>query len=83
MGRGVAELRQSCEMHTLGETSGLILDLTDVSFADADGVKLLQDLKIRNVALLNLAPFLDLQLRDPLTGKRSTRNKNDEPEGSP
>jgi hypothetical protein len=40
------------------------LDLADVSFADRQGIVLLKELKSRHVALVNLSPFLALQLQD-------------------
>lgn len=63
-GRSVEELWQACDLHALGEGVQLILDLADLSFADALGIETLKDLKRRNVTLLELAPFLALQLRD-------------------
>lgn len=63
-GRAVKELRESCELHAPEAGKRLILDLADVSFADADGIELLKGLKSRNVAFVNLVPFLALQLRD-------------------
>jgi anti-anti-sigma regulatory factor len=67
-GCSVEELRQSCELHALSEGTRVTLDLTDVSFADADGIELLKNLMSRDVAIVNLAPFLALQLRDPSDG---------------
>ncbi|HVB29865.1 MAG TPA: hypothetical protein VNG91_08660 [Terriglobia bacterium] len=66
--RSVEELRQSCELHASSEGARLTLDLADVSFADADGIELLKDLKSREVAIVNLMPFLALQLRDRKDG---------------
>ena len=63
-GRNVEELRQSCAPHSPDGGTRLTLDMADVSFADADGIKLLEDLKCRAVAFINLAPFLALHLRD-------------------
>ena len=62
-GRSVDELWQSCELHAFSKGTKLTLDLADVAFADADGIKLLNDLKNRDVALMNLVPFLAMQLR--------------------
>jgi anti-anti-sigma regulatory factor len=81
-GRSVDELRQSCELHAPSEGACLTLDLADVSFADADGIELLKDLESREVALVNLVPFLTLQLRDPKCGDLPPRNKGDAPERS-
>ena len=64
-GRSVDELRRSCDLNDPDEGRRLTLDLAEVSFADAAGIALLRKLQIHNVALLNLPPFLALQLRDP------------------
>jgi anti-anti-sigma regulatory factor len=64
-GRGVEELRQSCDFHSVGEGRRLVLDMKDVSFADTDGIELLKDLRSHSVTLVNLVPFLALHLRDP------------------
>ena len=63
-GRGVEELRQSCEIHASSDDTRLVLDLGDVSFADEGGIKLLECLRANNVALANLGPFLSAQLRE-------------------
>jgi anti-anti-sigma regulatory factor len=67
-GRSVEELRQSCQLQTLSGGARLTLDLSDVSFADADGIKLLKDLMSCDVSIVNMAPFLALQLRDGSDG---------------
>ncbi|HYK88818.1 MAG TPA: STAS domain-containing protein [Acidobacteriota bacterium] len=67
-GRSVEELRESCDLHALSKGTALTLDLADVSFADVQGIGLLKDLKSRDVALVNLVPFLALQLQDPPGG---------------
>jgi hypothetical protein len=41
-----------------------MLDLADVSFADAEGIALLKGLMRDNVTLLNPSPFLALQVGD-------------------
>ena len=79
-GRSVEELRQSSELHTPSHGAQLTLDLADVSFADADGIVLLRDLETRNVSVVNLAPFLALQLRDPKSGRFPPQYKDDAPE---
>ncbi len=81
-GRGVEELRRSCELHAAGESARLTLDLADVSFADTDGIKLLKDLRSRNVAFVNLVPFLALQLRDAKVGMKPLQTQGDSPERS-
>ena len=63
-GRSVAELRQTCELHFPGPGVPLILDLADVSFADAEGIALLRSLRRDNVNLLNPSPYLALQVGD-------------------
>jgi methylase of polypeptide subunit release factors len=42
----------------------LILDLADVSFADAEGIALLKSLRSDNVTLLNPSSFLAIQVGD-------------------
>ncbi len=79
-GRGVDELRRSCDPHALSEGVRLTLDLADVSFADGDGIALLNDLQSRKVSLLNLAPFMALQLHRPQVGEPPKPCKNDDPE---
>ncbi len=74
-GRSVEELRRSCEFHALGRGTRLTLDLADVSFADAQGIALLRDLKNRDVSLVNLAPFLALHLQDAASGSPKSGTK--------
>jgi STAS domain len=62
-GRCIEELRESCELHALAEGMRLTLDLADVSFSDTDGIELLKELRRRGVTILNLVPYLALQLR--------------------
>jgi hypothetical protein len=61
-GLWVEELRRACEL-LLARDSGLILDLTEVSFLDLDGVALCRRLRERNVAFLHCSPFVAEQLR--------------------
>jgi anti-anti-sigma regulatory factor len=63
-GRSVEELRQSCYLHFPGPGVPLILDLADLSFADAEGIALLISLRRDNVTLLNPSQFLALQVAD-------------------
>ena len=63
-GRSVAELRQTCELHFPGPGVPLILDLADLSFADAEGIALLKSLRRDNVTLLNSSAFLAMQIGD-------------------
>jgi len=67
VGPWVGELRQVCETH-LTEGRVLKLDLTDVTFADADGVAVLAGFKRRGVTLKNCSPFVDEQLRSTANG---------------
>jgi len=41
-----------------------MLDLADLSFADAEGIALLKSLRRDNVTLLNQSPFLSIQVGD-------------------
>jgi anti-anti-sigma regulatory factor len=61
-GPWVEELRRSCEQ-LLATGSGLILDLTEVSFIDTDGVALCRSLRERNVPFLHCSPFVAEQLK--------------------
>lgn len=61
-GPWVEELRRSCEQ-LLTTGSGLILDLTEVSFIDMDGVALCRRLRDRKVALMHCSPFVAEQLK--------------------
>ena len=62
-GHCIEELRESCELHALAEGMQLTIDLADLSFADADGIELLKDLRSRDVMILNLASYLAVKLR--------------------
>ncbi len=62
VGPWVEELRRSCET-VLSTGAKLILDLSEVSFLDRDGVDLVRSLTNRNVALLNCSRFVVEQLR--------------------
>lgn len=61
-GPWVDELRQSCDQ-VLETGSNLILDLTDVSFIDLDGVALCRRLQRRQVTFLHCSPFVTEQLK--------------------
>ena len=63
-GQSVEELRQCCDLHFPGPGVPLILDLADVSFADAEGIALLRSLRRDNVTLLNPSAFLAMQVGD-------------------
>ena len=63
VGPWVSELRLICES-LLSNRRGLNLDLSDVSYADAEGVELLANLKSRGVMLANGSPFVAEQLKN-------------------
>jgi hypothetical protein len=68
----VGVLRISCERAC--ENNGhLVLDLAGVSFADREGVQLLQELERRNVTLINCSPFLREQLKQTTKGLRPSK----------
>ncbi len=62
VGPWVAELRRVAET-LLTEGRALILDLADVSFADAGGVAALAGLKSLGVTIMNCSPFVEEQLK--------------------
>ena len=62
-GRWVEELRRTCQLHTISGGTQLVLDLADVSFADAEGIKLLKELRIRWVTLFNPSSLVAEQLK--------------------
>jgi hypothetical protein len=63
MGGWVEELRRACDLHALSDGIRLTLDLADVSFADAAGIELLKELRIRLVTLLSPSSLLAEQLK--------------------
>jgi anti-anti-sigma regulatory factor len=63
MGRWVEELRRTCDLHALSDGIRLTLDLADVSFADAAGIELLKELRIRLVTLLGPSSLVAEQLK--------------------
>jgi len=62
-GRWVEELRRTCQLHAINGGVQLVLDLADVSFADAEGIKLLKELRIRWVTLFNPSSLVAEQLK--------------------
>jgi len=60
-------LRSSCEQ-AYQKGSNLIIDLAGVSFADQEGVQLLQQLEQQQVTIINCSPFLREQLKQPTNG---------------
>ncbi len=63
MGRWVEELRRTCDLHALSDGIPLTLDVADVSFADAAGIELLKELRIRLVTLLSPSSLVAEQLK--------------------
>ena len=66
VGPWVSELRQVCET-LLSEGQALKLDLSDVTFADAAGVTVLSNFKSRGATFKNCSPFMEEQLKSPIT----------------
>jgi anti-anti-sigma regulatory factor len=62
IGAWVDELRRSCD-EARATATRLALDLAHVSFADREGIMLLQALGEREVALVNCSPFVTEQLK--------------------
>jgi anti-anti-sigma regulatory factor len=62
-GRWVEELRRTCDLQALSDGIRLTLDLADVSFADAAGIELLKELRIRLVTLLSPSSLVAEQLK--------------------
>jgi hypothetical protein len=62
-GPWVEELRNACEVHSLPEHVQLLLEIADISFADAAGIALLKQLRRRGVGLMHPTPFLAEQLK--------------------
>jgi anti-anti-sigma regulatory factor len=58
----VEVLRESCE-EIFRSNGHLIIDMAGVSFADHDGLRLLQQLKERQAAITNCSPFLLEQMK--------------------
>jgi anti-anti-sigma regulatory factor len=62
-GRSAEELRNACDLQALSDGIPLTLDLADVSFADAAGIEVLRELKIRRVTLLSPSSLVAEQLK--------------------
>ena len=63
-GDGVKELAASCEAY-LAARHPLLLDLSDVTFVDEEGLRVLHGVADRGAALQGCSPFLDEMLRAP------------------
>jgi hypothetical protein len=63
-GPWVEELRTACNVHTFPDEVQLSLDLADISFADAEGIALLGELRARGVGLNRTTPLLSEQLNE-------------------
>ena len=70
-GQWVELLRSSCEM-VFQSDGHVILDLTGVSFADQDGLRLLRKLEQRQVTIINCSPFLREQMKHTTKGLSSS-----------
>ena len=57
-GEAVLELRRVCE----GVKGPLVLDLTDLQFADRHGVSTLRELRAQGAELIGASPYLQLLL---------------------
>jgi anti-anti-sigma regulatory factor len=57
VGPWVDELRRACEPY-LGDGHTLVLDFSDVSFVDREGVALLRTLRLRQAAFANCSAFV-------------------------
>ena len=68
VGPWVGELRLICES-LLSNGRAMKLDLSDVSYADAEGVELLANLRSRGVAAENCSPFLAEQLKNSVANQ--------------
>jgi ABC-type transporter Mla MlaB component len=62
IGRLVIEVENACEA-VFARGCKLILDLSDLSFIDRNGLTLFRDLLNRQVTLVNCSPFLLEQLK--------------------
>ena len=69
VGPWVGELRHVCEP-LVSDATQLAVDLTEVTFADENGVSLLAGLRARGARLLNAMPFVEEQLRAASLARR-------------
>ena len=63
IGPWVEELRRSCELLFTSPGTTLTLDVAGVFFVALDGIRLLERLVSRGVAVVNSSPFLVEQLK--------------------
>jgi hypothetical protein len=63
-GPWVEELRTTCNVHNAPDPIQLHLELEDVSFADAEGIAYLKELRDRGVGLYHVSPFLREMFRE-------------------
>ena len=71
-GRWVEELRRECDEVLAVDANGgrrLVVDLAGVSFIDADGIALFQELVTHRVTLTNGSLFVTEQLKEVVHGK--------------
>jgi len=61
-GQWVKLLQGTCEAR-LGKGARVVIDLTNVSFVDREGLAVLRGLADRNVEILNALPFIAEQIR--------------------
>jgi len=71
-GQWVEVLRSICEQ-VFQSDGHLILDLTGVSFADHDGVRLLRQIEQRQATIINCSPFLREQMKHTTKGLSSNK----------
>jgi ABC-type transporter Mla MlaB component len=64
-------LRASCEQ-AIKDNGSLILEMSGVSFADHEGLRLLRQLNEQQVALVHCSPFLREQLKSSSDGTPPT-----------
>jgi anti-anti-sigma regulatory factor len=54
-------LVQACQPHS----GALVVDLSDLHFADDEGISVLQELKAQGARIVGARPYLSLQLAEP------------------
>lgn len=76
VGQWVELLHSNCEQ-VFQSDGHVILDLTGVSFADHDGVRLLRQLERRQVTIINCSPFLREQIKHSTKGLSSSGSESE------